>query len=345
MAPQRIIVIGASAGGVETLIKLCSALPHDLPAAVLIVLHTPPTGVSLLPQILNRRSSLQAEHARHEQSIEAGHIYIAPPNHHLLVGDRQLYLSLGPRENSHRPSVDTLFRSAAYSNGPGVIGVILSGTLGDGAMGLLEVKQAGGLTIVQDPQEALFSAMPFHAIQKSQVDFILPVKQIAKKLVELVNGDERKTGEEQMKPEKYIGKEQLQKDREHFKSNGKSSPRTLLTCPDCGGVLWEMHSSNMLAYRCQIGHQFSEESLGVLQANSVETALWAAVRMLEERVALSARMASRAKEHGLTRSEKQFRAMEEDASRTAAIIQNLISSGKAIMPVAPPEELKDSKQA
>jgi two-component system, chemotaxis family, protein-glutamate methylesterase/glutaminase len=110
-------------------------------------------------------------------------------------------------------------------------------------------------------------------------------------------------------------------------------------------VLWEMHSSNMLAYRCQIGHQFSEESLGVLQANSVETALWAAVRMLEERVALSARMASRAKEQGLTRSEKQFRAMEEDASRTAAIIQNLISSGNAIMPVLPPEELKHSRQA
>lgn len=342
MASPCIIVIGASAGGVETLMKLGHALPADLKAAVLIVLHTPPTGVSLLPQILSRAGSLPARHARHEEEIESGHIYVALPNHHLLLSRNRLYLSMGPRENGHRPSVDSLFRSAAQSHGASVIGIILSGTLGDGALGLLEVQRAGGTTIVQDPEEALFSGMPSNAIRKTMVDYILPLGSIAAKIIDLANKSQPGNGVGHMDQDEYIGKEQLQEDRELFMANEKSSPRTLLTCPECGGVLWEMHASKVLGYRCQIGHQFSEESLGVSQANSVETALWMAVRLLEERVALSARMASRANEQGMGRSEQHFRDMEEDASRTAAIIRNLITNGRVVIPVLPSEELVDS---
>jgi two-component system, chemotaxis family, protein-glutamate methylesterase/glutaminase len=340
MASTKTIVIGASAGGVETLINLCRSLPADLHAAVLIVLHTPSTGGSLLPQILSRAGNLPAKHAQHEEDIEPGNIYVAPPNHHMLLNKNRLYLSRGPRENGHRPSVDSLFRSAAKSHGAGVIGIILSGTLGDGSMGLLEVNQAGGTTIVQDPQEALFSGMPSTAIKKTKVDFVLPLAAIAAKIIELVANDTLYKEVDYMEQNEFFGKKQLQEDKEHFKSNGKSSPRTLFTCPECGGVLWEMQQENALVYRCQIGHQFSEESLGVSQANSVETALWAAVRLLDERIALSARMANRAKEQGMDRSEKQFRDMEEDASRTAAIIRNLITNGHVVVPVLPPEVME-----
>ena len=341
MASPRIIVIGASAGGVETLIKLCHSLPIDLQAVVLIVLHTPPAGRSLLPEILSRAGSLPAKHARHEEEIEPGKIYIAPPNHHMLIHKNRLYLSLGPRENGHRPSVDFLFRSAAQSHRGDVVGIILSGTLGDGSIGLSEIKRTGGITIVQDPNEALFPGMPLNAIRKTKVSFILPLEKIGTKIIELVKNGKPEIGVSLMDQEDYVGEKQLKEDREKFKANEKTSPRTLLTCPDCGGVLWEMHASDVLGYRCQIGHRFSEESLGVSQANSVETALWTAVRLLEERGALAARMASRAEEQKLSRSKQQFREMEEDASRTAAIIRNLISSGHVVVPILPPEEFED----
>ena len=342
MDPIKLIVIGASAGGVEELVKLCRSLPKDLSAAVMIVLHTPATSVSLLPEILSRAGSLPARHARNEEEIRPGNIYIAPPNHHMLVNKNRLYLTLSPRENGHRPAVDSLFRSAAQAHGPHVIGIILSGTLGDGAMGLLEIQRAGGTTIVQDPSEALFSGMPVSAIQKTRVDFILPSKDISTKLVELVNGNSIRMEVNQMEPDEHIGEKQLKEDREQFKNIEKNSPRQLLTCPDCGGILWEMCDSKVLGYRCQIGHQFSEESLGVSQANSVETALWAAVRLLEERGALAARMATRAGEQGLRRSEQRFSEMETDASQTAAIIRNLIASGRVVTPVLPPDELIDA---
>jgi two-component system, chemotaxis family, protein-glutamate methylesterase/glutaminase len=223
-----------------------------------------------------------------------------------------------------------------------VTGIVLSGTRGDGAAGLLEIKRAGGITIVQDPEEALFAGMPQTAIGKSEIDFVLPITEIAAKIVELATRDEPDGRGEPMKQDPQFGQEQLIEDREHFKNNGKTTPRTLLTCPECGGVLWETHQSHVLGYRCQIGHTFSEESLAVSHANSVETALWAAVRMLEERVALSARMASRAKEQGMSRSEQQFREMEEDASRTVAILRNLITSSRVITPVLPPDESADA---
>ena len=157
-------------------------------------------------------------------------------------------MSLGPRENGHRHSVDSLFRSAALSSGPDVIGIILTGTLGDGAAGLSEIKRAGGITIVQDPEEALFPGMPQNAIGKSKVDFILPLKEIVAKIIELVNLDEKKYGARNMNQDYFGGDEQLKADIERFKSYDLSSPRTLITCPECGGVLWENQDNQVLTY-------------------------------------------------------------------------------------------------
>jgi two-component system, chemotaxis family, protein-glutamate methylesterase/glutaminase len=340
MTHHKIIVIGASAGGTETLIQLCKKLPADLQAAILIVLHTPSNGNSMLPQILSRAGRLPARHATHEEPIRPGQIFIAPPNHHLLLNKQQLYLSLGPRENGHRPSIDSLFRSAALSEGPRVIGIILSGTLGDGSAGLTEIKRAGGLAIVQDPGEALFSGMPLNAIARSKVDYILPLEEISSKLGELARenladipaGEAAVSMEQNPHPGNIPDPHNPGEEKGEIREFLTNNPRTILTCPECGGVLQEKQDKDMFGYHCHAGHQFSEESLAVSHANSVETALWAAVRLLEERMALSARMAEKAREQGLTRSAAQFQSQQEDTERTAAILRNLILDSRVIVP-------------
>ena len=185
MPGHDIITIGASAGGVETLISLVRGLPFNLPAAVFVVVHFPPHSPSLLPDILNRNGSLPAGHAQHGELIQTGRIYVATPDYHLLVRRGAIHIVRGPRENHCRPAIDPLFRSAALAYGPRVIGVILSGTLGDGTAGLFAVKEQGGIAIVQDPQDALFPEMPHNAMFYVQCDYVVPLADLADLLVRL----------------------------------------------------------------------------------------------------------------------------------------------------------------
>src|SRR5205085_12019028 len=177
---QRIVVVGASAGGVEALTELTRALPADFPAPIFVTIHIPSHSPSALPAILKRRSRLDVTHGQDGQKYESGSIYIAPPDHHLLVQrNGTVRLVRGPRENRHRPAIDPLFRSAAVAAGPAVIGVILTGTLDDGTAGLIAIKECGGTAIVQDPADALYSPMPQSAMENVDVDFVLPLRDIA----------------------------------------------------------------------------------------------------------------------------------------------------------------------
>ncbi|HEU4628992.1 MAG TPA: chemotaxis protein CheB, partial [Gemmatimonadaceae bacterium] len=176
---RAVIVIGASADGVEALQEVISRLPADLPAAVLVVLHVASGAPSVLPRILDRRAALGVSHARDGEPIVPGHVFVAPPDFHLLVKDGRLKLLRGPRENGVRPAVDPLFRSAADAYGPAVVGVVLSGTLDDGTLGLGMIKRAGGLAVVQDPDEALFDGMPRNAVERVRVDHVVPLAEIA----------------------------------------------------------------------------------------------------------------------------------------------------------------------
>ena len=179
----NVIVVGASAGGVEALLGLVGALPSDLDAAVGIAIHVPENPTSVLPGILSRNGHLPAEHANDGEPLCHGRIYVAPPGHHLLFKRRTVRAVNGPPENGHRPSVDPLFRTAARAHGRRVVGVILSGALDDGTAGLSTVKALGGAALVQDPKEALFAGMPTSALEHVDVDFVGSVEAIAAELV------------------------------------------------------------------------------------------------------------------------------------------------------------------
>jgi two-component system chemotaxis response regulator CheB len=292
---RDLIVIGASAGGVQALQELVSQLPPELPASVLVVLHLMSAGTSVLDSILGRAGDLPATQARDGERLERGHIYCAPPDFHMLLRGPQIHLSAGPRENGHRPAIDPLFRSAARAYGPRVIGVVLTGTLDDGTDGLRLIKDSGGATVVQDPDDAAYRGMPESAIEFVGPDRVVPLADLGATLFELIdapleppptNGVEDPTRQPIDLVEVEFGREDPEGDP------------TLLTCPDCGGVMLERDEGGLVRFACQVGHAYSPESLDEEQGEALESALWTAIRSLDERADLLRRMARRADRHG-----------------------------------------------
>ncbi len=190
MAVKRdLIVLGASAGGVEALTKVCRALPADLPAAVFVVLHVPARTTSMLPSILSRAGRLRAAHATDGEPIEQGRIYIAPPDHHMAIERDHVHLTCGPKEQHHRPCINVTFRSAAAAYRERVAGVVLSGELNDGTAGLWEIDRRGGATIVQHPEEAAFPSMPLSALRELEVDYTVLLADMGPLLAQLARGE------------------------------------------------------------------------------------------------------------------------------------------------------------
>jgi two-component system, chemotaxis family, protein-glutamate methylesterase/glutaminase len=275
MPCHDIIVLGASAGGVEALAQIVRPLPADLPAALFVVLHVPPHGTSVLPAILNRAGRLRASHAVDGEAIEHGRIYVAPPDHHLLVRRGTVHLSRGPRENSARPAVDPLMRTAARAYGPRVVGVVLSGNLDDGTAGLVAIKRRGGVAVVQDPNESLFAGMPRSAVENAAPDHVLPLGMIPAVLRELtateVHGseepepmlDDTDDAFEMAEPPRPAGPREDAgggNDGSGGKRATESRPSTY-TCPECHGSLWEVHDGEILRFQCRVGHRYSVNTL------------------------------------------------------------------------------------
>src|SRR5437016_4999514 len=221
MAERDIVVIGASAGGVEALKDLVRGFPPDIRASFFVVLHFPPFQKSHLPEILSNVGVFPATHPRNGDSIQRGRIYVAPPDRHLLVKDGRIELWRGPKENYTRPAVNPLFRTAAETYGSRVIGVVLTGLLDDGTAGLIKIKNRGGIAVVQDPDEALFSSMPSSALKRDHVDYSVKLSEMADLLVSLTN-------ECQVR----------QSVRDTMNANDPYTP-TDLTCPECRGPLSE----------------------------------------------------------------------------------------------------------
>jgi two-component system, chemotaxis family, protein-glutamate methylesterase/glutaminase len=292
-----VVVVGASAGGVEALRAMVQGLPADLDATIFVVLHLPPSGTSVLPRILSRAGRLRAVHASDGVRFERGCIYIAPPDQHMRFADGHVTLDRGPTENGHRPAVDPMFRSAAETFGSRVVGVVLSGVLDDGAAGLVAVKSHGGATLVQSVQDAMYPTMPASALEAVGESAVVgDAGEIAEAIVALTRrppSGPAPTGpaSDPVGPEEtYIEVERSSSDqpREGLPSG--------YTCPECHGALWEALDADVTRFRCRTGHEFSPETLLVLQHDHVERALWAALRALEEKAAMLRRMSIRFRE-------------------------------------------------
>jgi two-component system chemotaxis response regulator CheB len=313
--PSLVIGLGASAGGVEALRAVVAQLPANLDAAVLVVLHLPATGKSLLAPILNRATPLPTAVALDGEPLLAGRVYVAPADWHLLVEHGRIVLSRGPKENGTRPAVDATLRALACGYGSRSVAVILSGALGDGSAGAAAVAGAGGAVIVQDPSEAVVPSMPESALRAvGGRATVLPVDGIGAALATLA--DERSgIGEDvAMSPNPVPPA-----DRPMPLPEGAP---TALSCPECRGPLWEDAQGDVVGYRCRVGHAYSQDALVAAQADRVEAALWTAVEVLEERADLLRRVA-RGRE-GAPQSRERLELGAADALRRARLIRRAL---------------------
>ncbi len=318
----RLIVIGASLGGVSALIQLTAALPAGLPAAVLIVLHIG-EHKSILPSLLARNCPLPVAHARHGQPIEPGQVWVAPPDHHLLVVDGRIQLGRGAKEHHARPAIDPLFRSAAIGHGPEAIGVVLTGLLDDGTAGLQAIKQCGGICVVQDPAEAFASSMPRSALRHVEVDHCVPLALMPALLASLASSPARPVASP---PPDQLRHEQDLIFRKgdpmsHLEAIGNPST---FTCPDCHGALWEILDSRPQRFRCHTGHGFSARTLQHTMMLTSEESGWSALRALQERMLLLNHMARASRANG-----EEARAAELDLAAArldhqAAVMTSLL---------------------
>lgn len=334
---RDVVVVGASAGGVEAIADLVRALPADFAGSVLVVLHVPSNATSALPQILERVGLLPARHAAAGDVLETGTILVAPPDHHLVVYDDAVTLSRGPTENGHRPAVDVLFRTAATVLGSRVTGVVLSGSLDDGAAGLLALKLRGGRALVQDPDEALHPGMPKAAIAAAEVDEVLPVKEIAHRLVELVQEEAPPAPPTSDLMEMEAAMANL--DPGAMNDQERPGKPSGWSCPDCNGTLFEIHEGGLARFRCRVGHAWSPAALVAQQSASLDTALWVALRTLEEKSALTGELGRRAAERGHRLTAEQFTKQSEEARQSATMVRDLISRMSGAEQDVPPEHV------
>jgi two-component system, chemotaxis family, protein-glutamate methylesterase/glutaminase len=334
--PYAVIAVAASAGGVEALAQFVSELPADLPAAVLIVLHIPPTAPSVLPVILARAGKLPARHPDHDEPLVAGTILAAPPDRHMAVTGSRVQLLAGPRENGQRPAADVLFRSVAEVFGNRAAGVVLSGTMDDGAAGLRAVAVAGGLTLVQDPEEAAFPGMPLAAIRDANPMIIDSVSELAGHLCRWLASLTETVPETAMAAHQdpagargrggaslYASQASTGQQGSRAAADGPGG-LTEFTCPECGGTLWHRHDYGAERFRCRVGHSFSAIELLLGKQGAVESALWAAIVALQERADLARRVAARLERSGsVTRSER-YRAEIDVAEQRIKVLRDLI---------------------
>jgi two-component system, chemotaxis family, protein-glutamate methylesterase/glutaminase len=321
-----LVVVGASAGGVEALRALVAGLPPDLDAAVLVVLHIPRTGPSALPSILRRAGRLPASHPADGEILKPGHIYVAPADHHLLVLDGRVRLSRGPTENGHRPAIDPLFRSAARAAGPDTVGVVLSGTRDDGTAGAAVIVERGGLLLAQDPEEAMYPSMPRSVLEHVTAVRVAPAVALGPAVAEAVRGRRVDPPPEQPNspvPD-LVALETAMADLEDLTTGELPAEPAGLACPTCHGALFQMPGDPSPRYRCWVGHAWSPESLLEEQTSAFEGALWMALRSLEEKTSLARRMDTAAAQRGSPAAAARFRRVADESESASGLIRDLI---------------------
>jgi two-component system, chemotaxis family, protein-glutamate methylesterase/glutaminase len=302
-----VVAVVASAGGVEALSEFVSFLPADFPAAVLVLLHIPAAGPSVLPRILARAGKLPARHPKDGDPLAGGVITVAPPDRHLVVAGGQVRLLAGARENGHRPSADVLLRSVARDFGDRGAGIVLSGSMDDGAAGLRAVRVASGFALVQDPKEAAFPGMPQAAIDEADPQFVGPVAALIERLCDWLARLPDDPEEAGPPLQDLVPKGPMP-----------------LTCPECGGTLFEHDVFGAERLRCRVGHMFSLDGLALGKREALEKALWAAVVALDEQVDLGRRIMARLSASGRTSQLRRYRENIATTEQRAAVLLGLI---------------------
>ena len=300
--PKYIIVIGASAGGLQAVIELMAQVTEEMDAAIFVVLHSPNFAYGdVVMQRLQRNTVFTCKMAEHEETIKPKHLYLAVPDNHLLLKKGKMILGRGPVENRWRPSIDALFRSAAVAYNGRVIGVILTGLLEDGTTGMEIIKQCGGTCIVQDPQEAEYPDMPQSVLRNVEVDYCTTLQRIA-----IILQEKTKNGAF----EKHDIPLHIQKEAEIAErvaigialTEELGGDRTAYSCPDCGGAIWEIKDGNVTRYRCYTGHMYTADEFLESKRRELENTFWVALRILEERRNLLMKMSEEEQGKGWVRS-------------------------------------------
>jgi two-component system chemotaxis response regulator CheB len=317
--PPGVVAVGASAGGVEALGHFAAGLPTKFPFAVAVVLHMPAGAPSVLAHILDRSGPLPAESAADGARMEAGRIYVARPGEHLLIDDGHIVRSDGPTENGHRPAINALFRSAALAYGQRAFGLLLSGVLDDGVLGLAAIRSRGGTAIVQEPSDALFSSLPSNAIHAGEFDLRAPASEMGRMLMEMAN---RKIDEPERERDPQMELENRMAMGRRFVTSVDSeqlgSPSGY-TCPDCNGSLQTVGDEN---FRCHVGHAWTPASLLYARDREVENALWIALRSLQEKATLARRMAEHA---GNGELHRRYTSLADETQRAATVLSTRLS--------------------
>lgn len=324
MANRDIVAIGTSAGGVEALLFLAKNFPKALPASVFVTIHLSSHFNSSLDELLTRAGKLPATFAKDGEPIRKGRIYLAPAGFHMLIEGDTIALGNGPRENNVCPAIDPMLRSLAACCGPRSVGVILTGTMGDGASGLWALGRYGGVTVVQEPKDAAFPEMPLTALKRARPDRVVPLADMPKLLESLV---QRPAGEPVPEPVPKSLRYEVEiakhghSDMSHMDAMGR---RSRLSCPDCGGVMWEIDDGDGVRFRCHIGHAYTAEVMSMAMDESLRHALASAQRGYEERAALLERMHARASGQGQSHLAETWRQKADEYSAEADVILDAI---------------------
>lgn len=314
---RDIVVIGGSAGALDPLKQVINDLPADLPAAVVVVLHVSASSRSALATILNRIGGLPAVTPRHGDAVKPGYVYAPTPDHHLEICEDGFHVTHGPRVNGSRPSVDVLFRSAADTFGARVIGVVLSGGLDDGSVGLAAIRSAGGIAIVQSPDDALIDSMPQSAIAAAAPEHVVPSTEIGNVIRDIV-------GNRAGRPEDHRKRGGTELEMEAVGVHDAKGQVTGLTCPECHGSIWMTGDGGEVTFSCRVGHSYSPDAFFEMQAENVENALWAGVRSLEEQASMAGVMAERAGRIDDAQGRERFERRRELANINAERLRRLI---------------------
>ena len=318
---HNIIVIGSFCRRCGGLMLLVKSLPLQLSASIFIVLHTSPTSLGSLDRVLNRVDGNRALYARDGMKIESNKIYIAPPDRHMSLERERVRVTLGTKQNRVRPSIDQLFRSAAAAFGERVIGVVLTGYLDDGASGLVAIKRAGGIAIVQDPQDAEVPGMPREALARANPDYCVPLEEVPKLLTSLVQGSSNGNKGKMKNQKKREPKQHAAPRSQQPEESGDTRDLSALTCPDCHGAIWEVRDSDVLRFECRVGHTYSPGSMFDAQGDSVERALWAALKNLEEGVSLSRKLEEYSRERHREKAAEVYERQRKEKEQHAIVLR------------------------